>query len=50
MAIILAVGLGTVVVAPFFGRWRARVWLKRNGAAKQMASGLLRPGLHEPNV
>jgi hypothetical protein len=30
MHIAMALAFGMVVVAPFFGRWRANVWLKAN--------------------
>jgi hypothetical protein len=30
MHIALAVAFAMVAVAPFFGRWRANVWLKKN--------------------
>lgn len=30
MKIALAIAFGMVAVAPFFGRWRANVWLKKN--------------------
>ena len=30
MHIALAVAFGMVAVAPFFGRWRANVWVKKN--------------------
>jgi hypothetical protein len=35
MRIALAVAFGMVAVAPFFGRWRANVWLKKNMPAAQ---------------
>jgi hypothetical protein len=31
----LAVAFGLIVVAPFFGRWRANLWLKTNMPQKQ---------------
>jgi len=34
MRIALAVAFGMVAVAPFFGRWRANVWLKKNMPAR----------------
>lgn len=39
MRIALAVAFGLVAVAPFFGRWRASVWLKKNAAASRMVKG-----------
>jgi hypothetical protein len=30
MHIALAVAFGMIAVAPFFGRWRANVWLKKH--------------------
>lgn len=30
MHIAMAIAFGMVVVAPFFGRWRANVWLRAN--------------------
>jgi hypothetical protein len=50
MLIVLGVALGMVVVAPFLGRWRAKVWLKENIAAERKAIRLPRPELHEPNI
>ena len=34
----LAVAFGLIVVAPFFGRWRAGVWLRANMPAPQESS------------
>jgi hypothetical protein len=50
MPIILGVALSMVVVAPFLGRWRAKVWLKKNVAAKRQGIHLSRPELREPTV
>jgi hypothetical protein len=50
MLIILGVALGMVVVAPFLGRWRAKIWLKKNILAEQEITRLHRPELREPNV
>jgi len=50
MAIVLGVALGMVVVAPFLGRWRAKVWLKKNVLVERQITRLPRPELHEPNV
>ncbi len=30
MHVALAVAFGSIMVAPFIGRWRANVWLKSN--------------------
>lgn len=35
MHIALAVAFGSVAVAPFVGRWRANVWLKKNMPAER---------------
>ena len=48
MLIVLGVALGMVVVAPFLGRWRAKVWLKKNITTERKVSRLPRPELHEP--
>jgi hypothetical protein len=37
MHIALAVAFGSVAVAPFVGRWRANVWLKKNMPAQRTA-------------
>lgn len=29
MQVALSVALGSIAIAPFFGRWRANVWLQR---------------------
>jgi hypothetical protein len=50
MLIVLGIGLGMVVVAPFLGRWRAKVWLKKNMATERKVIRLPRPELHEPNI
>jgi hypothetical protein len=50
MHIILGVCFGVVVVAPFLGRWRARVWLKKNMSAERTLTHLPRPELHKPNI
>jgi hypothetical protein len=50
MPIALGVALGMVVIAPLFGRWRARIWLKKNALAERENTRLPRPELHEPNV
>ncbi len=38
MNIALAIAFGLVVAAPFFGRWRANVWLKANVPADKTTS------------
>jgi hypothetical protein len=35
MHIALAIAFGMVAVAPFFGRWRANVWLKNHVPAER---------------
>ncbi len=30
MEVTLAVAFGLIIVAPFFGRWRANAWLRAN--------------------
>lgn len=35
MHVALAVAFGLIVVAPFFGRWRATLWLKANMPERQ---------------
>lgn len=39
MRIALAVAFAMVAVAPFFGRWRASVWLKKNVPAGRVVKG-----------
>ena len=34
MRLALGIAFGMLVVAPLFGRWRARVWLRKNRAVK----------------
>jgi hypothetical protein len=50
MRIILGVAFGMVVAAPLLGRWRAKIWLKKNVTAERKITRLPRPELHEPNV
>jgi hypothetical protein len=35
MHVAMAVSFAMIMVAPFFGRWRANVWLKANVPAEQ---------------
>jgi hypothetical protein len=35
MHVAMAVAFAMILVAPFFGRWRANVWLKANVPAEQ---------------
>jgi hypothetical protein len=48
--IILSVALVMVIVAPFLGRWRAKVWLKKNGQADRKTIHLSQPELRRPNI
>jgi hypothetical protein len=50
MSIALGVALGMVVIAPLFGRWRARIWLKKHALTEREITRLPRPKLHEPNA
>jgi hypothetical protein len=50
MSIALGVALGMVVIAPLFGRWTARIWLKKNALTEREITRLPRPKLHEPNA
>jgi hypothetical protein len=36
MHIALGIAFAMVAVAPFFGRWRANVWLKKNMPARRV--------------
>ena len=36
MHVALGVALGSIVVAPFVGRWRANVWLRRREEALEL--------------
>ena len=38
MHLTLGVALGSIVVAPFVGRWRANAWLRKRNAALEIAS------------
>jgi hypothetical protein len=40
MHVAMAVAFAMILVAPFFGRWRANVWLKENMPEEQAASRL----------
>ncbi len=35
LSIAIAIAFASVVAAPFFGRWRANVWLKANMPAEE---------------
>lgn len=37
MEVALAVAFSLIIVAPFFGRWRANVWLRANMPEHQTA-------------
>ena len=37
MRIALAVAFGLIALAPFYGRWRANVWLKKHMPAGRVA-------------
>ena len=37
MEVALAVAFGLIIVAPFFGRWRANVWLQANVPEERLA-------------
>jgi hypothetical protein len=50
MRIILGIALGMVGVAPFLGKWRAKIWLRKHVLADRQITRLPRPELHEPNV
>ncbi|GGA71445.1 hypothetical protein GCM10011507_23870 [Edaphobacter acidisoli] len=39
MRIALAIAFALVAIAPFFGRWRANVWLKKNMPERLTAKG-----------
>ncbi|HWW22670.1 MAG TPA: hypothetical protein VNY78_02155 [Edaphobacter sp.] len=38
MRIALGIAFAMVAVAPFFGRWRANVWLRKNMPAKNTST------------
>jgi hypothetical protein len=38
MHVALAIAFSMILVAPFFGRWRANVWLKANIPEEQITS------------
>jgi hypothetical protein len=50
MPIILGIAFGMVVAAPFFGRWRARIWLRKNALAEHEITELPRTELGEHNL
>ena len=37
MHVAMAVAFSMILVAPFFGRWRANVWLKANMPEEQIS-------------
>lgn len=39
MRIALAIAFALIAIAPFFGRWRATVWLKKNMPARRIVKG-----------
>lgn len=39
MKIALAIAFALIAVAPFVGRWRANVWLKKHMPERPMAKG-----------
>ncbi len=43
MHVALGVAFGMVAVAPFFGRWRANVWLKKNTPVERTITRLPGP-------
>jgi hypothetical protein len=40
MHVVMAVAFAMILVAPFFGRWRANVWLKANLPEEQTAANV----------
>ncbi len=44
MHVALGVALGSIVVAPFIGKWRANVWLNRRDEARASA---MRPAVNK---
>ena len=40
MRLALGIAFGMIAVAPFFGRWRANVWLKKHVPAEQTMKSL----------
>jgi hypothetical protein len=48
MPIVLGIALGMVVAAPLLGRWRAKIWLKKNALAEREITGFRRPELIQP--
>jgi hypothetical protein len=41
VSIAIAISFAMVVAAPFFGRWRANVWLKANLPAEETAPSVV---------
>lgn len=39
MKIALAIAFAVIAIAPFFGRWRANVWLKKHMPERGVAKG-----------
>jgi hypothetical protein len=50
MRAIWGVALVMVVVAPFVGRWRAKLWLKKHILMGRQITHLPPPQLHEPRA
>jgi hypothetical protein len=50
MHTMFGVALGFAVIAPFLGRWRAKVWLKNNVPPKRQVINLPQPELREPSA
>ena len=40
MHVAMAVAFSMILVAPFFGRWRANVWLKANVPQEQLSPSM----------
>jgi hypothetical protein len=40
MRLALGIAFGMIAVAPFFGRWRANVWLKKHNPAERTMKSL----------
>lgn len=45
MHVALGVALGSIVVAPFFGKWRANVWLRN----RERVTGVATPAQRRRN-
>jgi hypothetical protein len=49
MHIVLGVVFGMLVAGPMLGRWRAKLWLKKNVSTERTITQMPQPGLRRPS-